>query len=363
MKPVANKSDAGRRPIDLLGPDARRALVRSRKVFRRMASARSRLATTEEKLRDWERRVVSKGSSARRWGALLTEGLGILADSGGVQLEVRQEEKGAVEALRAGLAATRELADREGAEPLVKAARLLEQCERLRTMELSWLDAVLAQTHAILNLPGDAAPDQVLAGLEQHRKSAARLDTRRREAETLERRAIGFLTGTKLTESTVEPPDTDMPSRRKKTPPPEPPSRAAERVTGARADVEGRIAAFVEKLEVEHAEAMAEEVRLRDEVEERLSELRDERKAFEERVNAAEAAAEEARARLKENEASIAEERTRLEKEKSAMQARMIHAERERDEALVLVASLTRRLKTPGISQALDEEEGSGEEE
>ena len=397
MKPATNQPEAGNRPIDLLGPEARKALKYSRRAYRHTASIRGRIESTEDRLQEWERRVVAKGSTARQWKSLREEGLTLLADSGGVQLEVRQVEQKALKLLRAGLEAVHELSDGVGADPAARAYRLLDRCEQLRAEELSWIDQTLAETHAILNLPPTAAPDQVLASLEQRRTVAARIDTRRRDAEQLELKAIAVLTGVAAPEdgNLAEPDsaasetvkgETSMPSRRKSRPAPveaEPGNgddvgpgtehpitgpldelggelrRTADRVDSIRAEVEGRIAALIEQLEVEHAADIEEHDRQRAEVEEQLAEMRAERKGFEERVLAAENAADELRTEMAELREKTQKERDRMASERSKMHARVLRAEQERDEALVLVSSLMRRLKTPGI----EEEEVGGEEE
>ncbi len=81
--------------------------------------------------------------------------------------------------------------------------------------------------------------------------------------------------------------------------------------------------------------------------------MRADRKEFEERVAAAESAAGELRTRMKDLEEEVREERERLAADRIALDARVRASERERDEALVLVASLSRRLKTPGIDEAI----------
>jgi len=395
MKPVTNQPGVRRRPIDLLDPEARKALKSSRRAYRRTATVRGRIGSTEDRLRDWERRVVAKGSTARQWKSLLEEGQTLLADAGGVQLEVRQVEQQALKLLRAGLEAVHQMAADTGNDTADRVYRLLDRCERLRAEELEWLDQTLAETHLILNLPRSAAPDQVLSRLEQRRKVAARIGTRLRDAEQLELKAVGVLTGavipvdgTRTGEPTpvdrIVKGETSMSSRRKKSPAPvsvvpetessAPPEeeqtvlaplaglgaefhRAADRVEEMRAEVEGRIAALVERLEVEHAAVLEEEGRQRAEIEEQLGDLRAERKGFEERVLVAENAAEELRAGMSKLEEETRKERDRLSADRSRMHARVLASESERDEALVLVASLMRRLKTPGLDEEAGEEE------
>ncbi|MEN8150451.1 MAG: hypothetical protein ABFS86_11555 [Planctomycetota bacterium] len=393
MNPATNQPQTGRRPIDLLSQEARKSLRDSRRAFRRSATARDRIGSTEDRLRDWERRVVAKGSSARKWRSLLEEGLTLIADSGGVQLEVRQVEQRGLELLREGMEALRLAARDSGSGSAERAYDLLDQCRRLRAVELELLDGTLAETHGILNLPRSAAPDQVLGMLERRRRFVTRIDSNRRDAERRERQAIGVLTGTTIPDSEPEPEnekgETPMAARKKRNPAPVEPRpapeapapaepeepvfdqpvlgpldgipaelrRAADRMDSVRLEVEGRLAALVERLEVNHAAALEEEARLRGEVEEQLEEMRAERKGVEERVAAAESAAEELRARLTALEEDVAAERESLASERKALDARVRAAEQERDEALVLVTSLTRRLMTPGVEGTTSDEE------
>jgi chromosome segregation ATPase len=129
------------------------------------------------------------------------------------------------------------------------------------------------------------------------------------------------------------------------------------RVEEMRNEIEGRIAGLIETLEVKHASELEEEELKRLEVEEHLEELREERKDFEQRMLKAEKALTDVRAEMADLEERVAAERKRLTKEKTAARNRVLMAEQERDEALILVTSLTKRLQTPGIEKVLDAEE------
>lgn len=369
----------------------RKDLRRCRAVLRETLAWRERFEDLEAPVREIEEEFETRPPRGRRLRAVVAEAVAAVGGASEVHAGVRDREQETLDRLQGLIQHFRSDQTSDGPDrtPLVTA---LQRWYRFRCVEIEWLDGELQHSHMLVNLPEETATaTDLYTLLRRRREYMDRVNTlldKAREAEVAvfgeeepaERNAGRAQNGeddavvkTKNDEPKKEEaaPAAGNGSRKEKPPEPEngkakdapvvpsvngPFSALSDRIDdlaraaeGVRAEVEGILAKAAAEAAREREELESRLTEKLREAEKDLEELMREHEAAEEQVKALRAARDEARKASEAREKEIEAERAKIEEERGRLTEEARVANQERDEALVLIASLTRRLGTPGL--------------
>lgn len=365
----------------------RKELRRCRAVFRETLGWRERFEDLEAPVREIEAEFEGRSPRGKRLRAVVAESVAAVAGASEVHTRVRDREQEAVERLKGLIRQVRSGQKSDGPD-LTDLVETLQRWYRFRCVEIEWLDGELQHSHMLVNLPAETATaTELYTLLRRRREYLDRVNTLIGKARKAEAALFGgegsetaIAAGAPRNEEDEEVVKTkdDGPKRDDDAPPagngkqaekaPKPKDRKAkeaalaptvdrpffhlsERIDdlaraaeGARVEVKkilAKAAAQAERDREELEASLAGKLRRAEsDLEERTQRL----EAAEQEVEALRAARDEARETSEKREKEIADERARL-------KAETLAANQERDEALVLISSLTRRLGTPGVPE------------